>query len=411
MKTNHLKQANPSHSRRPRVLPVVLLLLLLSPFSYSQQKGIVEGKLVNRTDPSIIPRAIDLEVVALTEGMSIIKSTATDSAGKFRIEGLPENQRLMIRSNYQTANYYGQVSFNAEGKAYVEIDVFESTTSMKDIKVEGVRMAFQMTGATLKTLEVISFNNKTKPPRTYSNPEGNFWFSKAPGIMETPLIRVTAPGSSMPLVQAALESPDGKSYYSLYPLKPGITTFEVQEVLPYANRSYTYVKRFYQDIGGIDIGASPDDLVLSGPGLSKVQTNSQDNISVYLSGPIKAGSELVWSFSGGTPGSGTTEPAGEYAVNAMPNLVGRNALVIGPLILMGFVIALWYALNCAKAVSPKAAGSRTRQLEERGEHLLNHVAELDHKYETQVIGRQEFLRQREEGKRRLRRIFLLMRKS
>jgi hypothetical protein len=267
-----------------------------------------------------------------------------------------------------------------------------------------------MTGDTLKSLEVISFNNKTRPPRTFTNPEGNFRFSKAPGILETPLISVTAPGSSMPLVQAALESPDGKSYYSLYPLRPGITTFEVQQVLPYSDRRYAYQKRLYQGIDAIDIGVSPADLVLSGQGLSKIQTDSENNISVYRTGPVKAGSELLWSFSGGSPASGATERARESTVDAVPNLVGRNALVVGPLILMGFVAALWYAFNSAKARNPKSANSRVRQLEERREQLLNHVAELDHKYESQLLGRQEYLRQRDEGKRRLRRVFLLMRK-
>jgi hypothetical protein len=105
------------------------------------------------------------------------------------------------------------------------------------------------------------------------------------------------------------------------------------------------------------------------------------------------------------------EQAREWTVDAVPNLVGRNAPVIGPLILMGFVVALWYAFNSAKARYPKSADSRVRQLEERREQLLNHVAELDHRYESQSLGRQEYLRQRDEGKRRLRRVFLLMRKS
>ena len=42
-------------------------------------------------------------------------------------------------------------------------------------------MAFQMVGDQLKSLETVTFNNKTKPPRTFMNPEGNFRFSKASG--------------------------------------------------------------------------------------------------------------------------------------------------------------------------------------------------------------------------------------
>ena len=133
----------------------------------------------------------------------------------------------------------------------------------------------------------------------------SFWatsgISKAPGILEPPNLRVTAPGSSMPVVQSALESADGKSYYSLYPLRPGTTTFEVQQLLPYASKRYTFVKRFYQDIAKLDVGVIPQDMAVSGTGLTKVQTDSQKNFSVYSSAPVKGGTDVVWEFSGGTP--------------------------------------------------------------------------------------------------------------
>jgi len=270
-------------------------------------------------------------------------------------------------------------------------------------------MAFQMVGDQLKSVETVTFNNKTKPPRTYANPEGNFRISKAPGILEPPQIRVTAPGSSLPLVQSALESPDGKSYYSLYPLRPGVTTFEVQQILPYANRNYTFTKRFYQDAGSIDIGVIPKDLVLSGNGLSRIQTNSQENFAVYISPPVKAGSEVVWSFSGGTPVAEAqpSEPAGNSTVEAMPDEIRRNALIAGPLLLMVFILVLWYALN---HLPNGPADFSVRQLRERREQLLNSVADLDHRYEMRAVGQQEFLRKREEGKRSLRRILLLLKK-
>ncbi len=412
MKPTNYRQVCAPHAQRQHIASFILFFLFLPPVCHSQHIGDVEGMLINRTDPAIIPRAIEIDVIGLGEGMSVLRSARTDSAGRFRIEGLPVDRRLMIRANYQSANYHGPVSFNAEGKAYVEIEVFECTASMKDIQVESVYMAFQMDGDQLKSLERISLNNKTHPPRTFMNPEGNFRFSKPPGILETPLIRVTAPSSSMPLVQEALESPDGQSYYSLYPLKPGLTTFEIKQALPYKNRRYAYAKKYYQDVAAIDIGVAPGDMVLSGEGLSRIQSRSQDNISVYVSSPVKAGSELVWNFSGGTPvmEPEISEVTGQSEVRAVPGPVGRNAFVIGPLILMAFMLALWFAINRAAAGSSQTSDSRTRQLQEFREQLLNQVAELDHRYEIKALDRQEYLRQREESKRRLRRVFQLLKK-
>jgi hypothetical protein len=387
---------------------VLLFLLMILPSAYTQQSGIVDGRLVNLTDPSIIAGRVELEVIELGGGMSIIQSATSDASGKFHIEGLPQDHRLMVRANYKGANYHAQLEFTG-GKARVEIGVYEPTTSMKDIEVEGVQMAFQLAGDQLKALETMTFNNKTKPPRTFTIPEGTFRISKPPGIIEPPKMRVTAPGASMPLVQSALESADGKSYYTLYPLRPGITRFEVEQLLPYANKRYTYVKKFYQDIASIDFGVIPHDVVASGKGLSRIQTDPQKNFSVYTSIPVKSGTEVVWEFSGGTavPEAESPGAAAEPEVTAMPNGIGRNTLLIGPLLLMGFIVVLWYAYGRSQKGSRGAADFRLRQIRDRREQLLNSIADLDHRYETQSLGEQEYGKQREESKRRLRKIFLL----
>jgi hypothetical protein len=392
-------------------ISIFLFWMAILPAAYSQQKGIAEGRLINRTDPSIVARGVELEVIELGGGMSIIQSAVTDSSGKFRIEGLPLDRRLMVRAIYKGANYHGQLTFSA-GKANVEIGVYEPTTSMKDIEIEGIQIAFRITGDNLESLETVTFNNKTKPPRTFAAPEGNFRFSKLTGIVEPPKMRVTAPGS-MPLVQSSMESPDGTYYYSLYPLRPGITTFEVQQLLPYGNKSYSYVKKFFYDTSSVHIGVIPQDMVVAGQGITKVESNQEKNFTVYVSGPVKAGSEVAWQLSGGAevPAQAAPETAGAQEVTEMPTLIGSNAPVIAPLLLMGFVLILWYAFNRSQNGTRGAGDSRLRQLREGREQLINSIADLDHRFETQALGKEEFAKRREESKRRLRRIFLLLKKQ
>ncbi len=240
---------------------------------------------------------------------------------------------------------------------------------------------------------------------------GNFRFSKAPGILEPPKIDVSGPGAVMPLAQSPLESPDGQSYYSLYPLRPGVTTFEIQELLPYTSHSYTFRKKFYHDAGTFEVGVIPQDMVVSGERLTRIQVDPQKNFAVYSGGPAKAGTEVVWTFSGGTPVAETSpaESRGESQVKPAPTYVGQNALIIGPLMLLGFIGVLWYAFNRIPAVS-QGSDLRTRELRERREQLLNLLANLDGRYESQALDRREYLRQREQGKRQLRRISLLLKK-
>jgi hypothetical protein len=395
---------------------VVLVGLALQPV-YPQGNGVIEGKLVNGTDPSLAPAKVGLDVVSLGGGMSVLKSAVTDSAGRFRIDGLPTDQPMMVRADYKSVNYHGQVTLDTAGKGTLEIKVFEPTTSMKGIRVEGVRMGFQLVGDRLQTLEAISFSNVTNPPRTFVGDDSTFRFSKAPGLVEPPRLDVTGPGSSMPLTQSPLESADGRSYYSLYPLRPGTTTFEVQQLLPYAEKKYAYRERFYYDVESCEIGVIPQDMVLSGQGLKQVQTDAQRNFAVYSGGPVKAGTEVAWTFTGGTPTAQAPAPTGSMpsgeptggGVKPAPTYVGQNALIIGSLLLMGFVVVLWYAHNQLLAVA-SGPNLRGQELKLRREQLLNYLADLDARYENNLLGRAEYMRERENGKRQLRRIALLLKK-
>ena len=394
------------------ILSLILLCLSIHPIAFAQQRGVVQGRVVNGTDPSIVAGGVPLEVVALSGGMGIIRSAATDSRGEFRIDGLPVDQRLIVRAVYKDANYHTQVVFDDSGRADIEIKVFEATTSMKDIRVEEYQMVFLATENHLQSLDTVTFNNETAPSKTFMDPEGNFRFSKAPGILSFPQMRVAAPGSSMPVVQSALESPDGQSYYSLYPLRPGRTSIDVYQILPYENLNYAYIKKFYYPVPSIEIGVIPMDMELSGTGLTKIRTDPGENIAFYRSGPVDAGMEVEWIFSGGTPVSEQeTAPASEAGIRSVPNAVGRNALVVGPLILMGFVLVLWYAFNRSRDTVSAATGSTKRQILKHREDLIARLADLDSRHESNLLDKREYLRQREEGKCLLRRITLLLKKD
>ena len=270
-----------------RILRFYLILMWLTAAvatAAAQGRGVAEGRLINRTDPAIAAGNTELEVLVLSGGMDIIKTAMTDARGTFRIEGLPDAMPLMLRAIYKGANYHGMLRFGADGKALLDLDVYEPTTSTKDIRVETATMAFQLEGDRLYAVETYVLVNNTNPPRVYLNPEGNFRVSKAPGILEPPRIMITSPGSEMPLTQSALESADGESYYSLQPLRPGGTIFEVHQALPYTDRKYVYEKKFFQDIPEFSVGVIPLDMKLSGGGIKKVEDHTAENFAVYAAG-------------------------------------------------------------------------------------------------------------------------------
>jgi hypothetical protein len=94
----------------------------------------------------------------------------------------------------------------------------------------------------------------------------------------------------------------------------------------------------------------------------------------------------------------------------MPTLVGQKALIIGPLLLIGLITILWYAHSCLMVQPADAAETRVRELRDRREQLLNYAAALDARHERQEVDRREYLRLREQCKRHLRRIAVLLAK-
>jgi hypothetical protein len=394
------------------LLACSLALGLIPPGVGAQGKGVVEGRLINKTDPSILPAGVDLDVIGLGGGMSILKSAKTDRSGRFRIDGLATDTPMMIQASYRDVNYHGQVRFDASGKAEVEISVYETTSSMAGIRLDSARYAFQRSGDGLRGMELYSFNNMTSPPKSYTNTQGNFRFDKAPGITEPPKMNVTGPGSAMPLIESPLESSDGQYYYSVYPLRPGITTFEIDQQLPYTGGSYTFRQKFYYDVDSYEVGVIPQDMTVTGTGLVKLQTDPKRNFSVYQGGPVKAGTEVVWTFAGGTPvvEPSPAESQGETRVQHVPGIIARNALILGPLVLIGFVVVLWYAVNRIPEESAQVRDSRIKELKMRRDQLLNFLAALDSQYENQALDRRQYVRQRDQGKRQLLRISLLLKK-
>jgi hypothetical protein len=122
---------------------------------------------------------------------------------------------------------------------------------------------------------------------------------------------------------------------------------------------------------------------------------------------------VAWTLSGGTPlpAAPETQPTTESRITAMPTSVGQNALVLGPLLLIGFIVVLWYSLKTAPAPAGGEQDPRVKALRERREQLINFLATLDHRFESKSVDQKEYTRLREQGKSQLRRIAALLGKK
>ncbi len=398
-------------------LTLLLAIALSMPVLYAQGQSAVDGRLINATNPAHVLARVPVDVIGLAGGMSVLKSGITDANGRFHFDGLPPSGPLLIRATYGGVSYYGQTGMDGSSKAQIEIQVYEPTASWQGIVMEPPQIAAKLTTDGLRIDESYTFKNETKPLRSLMISEGNFRFSKAPGILQPPNLSVAGSAVSMPVSQPPLESADGQSYYSLYPLRPGTTTFNIEQLVPYQSGRYTYRKKFYRDLDSALIGVMPREMKLSGEGVAKVQENEAQNFTIYSVGPIKAGKELAWTFTGGTPvvESSAPEPAAappsDVGIRPMPTIVGQNAMIIGPLLFASFLVVLFYAYRRVVIPAGIRQDARVRELKARQEQLLNYVAALDQTHERQAMNNRDYSRRREQAKRHLRRIMMLLSKN
>jgi hypothetical protein len=387
-------------------------MLLAASVSFAQGQGVVEGRLINGTTPAKPAARIDVSVIEPASGMSVLESVQTDAEGRFRFDGLPASSPLLVRAEYRSVSYHQPLAFDGSGRAQVEIRIYETTTSMDGIRLDGLQLAFKLTDKGLRSLQSYALLNVTRPPQCLVREDGSFRFPKTPGLAEPPSLDVTGPGSNLPLTQAPLESADGTYYYSLYPLRPGVTTFEVGQLFPYGEEGFTYRHRFYQDVAAVNIGVLPAGMNLSGEGIRRVESASGPQLAVYSAGPFRAGTEVVWTFRGGAPIAEEPPPAAaqESQIRPMPTLVGRNALIIGPLLLIGLITILWYAHSRLMVQPADGREARVQELRDRREQLLNYAAALDARHERGELDRREYQRLREQCRRHLRRIAVLLAK-
>jgi hypothetical protein len=183
--------------------------------------------------------------------------------------------------------------------------------------------------------------------------------------------------------------------------------------LPYESRNFTLKKKFYQDIDSLDIGVQPRDLAISGQGIKKIQSDPQEDFDVYSAPSVKSGSEMVLTFSGGTPipEPETAESINESTVSVMPTEVGRDTPIIGAGLLIVFSGVLFYASKRMAKKPAEALNLSNRELRQRREELLNSIAGLDQQYENKSLEQKEYMQRRELAKRELQQIFQSLQKD
>jgi hypothetical protein len=293
-----------------RFLFLSAAVLLLTSFAAAQT---LTGTIKNATTGK--PAAgDDVILLKLAQGMEEAGRTKADAKGQFSFKLDDAQSPHLIRAIHQDVTYHRMAP---PGTTSVELDVYDVAKKIDGIAVVADIMRLQVEKGQLEVMRAFAVRNTSTPPRTQMN-ERNLEFYVPEGAKIIDGSAMTAGGQ--PLTSAPVPESEKKDRYSfIFPLRPGITQFQVAFQLPYSGSANLDPKSIYplehfvailpktmQFNAGAAAGFKPMD-----------DANQPDSI-VQVASNAKVGQNLAFKVSGEGVLEGRQEGDGAQGAPAAP---------------------------------------------------------------------------------------------
>jgi hypothetical protein len=183
----------------------------------------------------------DVVLLKLGEGMEEAGHTKTDASGHFSFKLDDAQAPHLIRAIHQEVTYHRMAP---PGTTSVELAVFDAAKKVDGIQVVADIMRVQADQGQLVIVREFGVQNSSKPPRTQMN-ERNLEFNVPSGAQIIPDSATATTEGGNPLKSAPVPE-GGKDRYSfIFPLRPGLTRFEVAYQMPYSGSANIDPKSLY----------------------------------------------------------------------------------------------------------------------------------------------------------------------
>jgi hypothetical protein len=289
---------------------VVALLLLLSA---AAQAGTVSGVIHNGTNNNKIAPGVDVLLIQLQGGMSVVANTKTDSDGRYHFDNPGIGQGpMLIRAVYRGVFFHQPLT---PGTSTVDVTVYEPTTNPAAIQVPLRLLVFQPNGDKLMVGEEYSIQNNSNPPAAYFKQDGNFEFTIPQGA-ELDQVSTFGP-MGMPVRQGTIDK--GKGRYSIsYAFQPGQNGVRISYIVPYSGNQAQIRESSTYDAQRVLL-VIPPTMQVASPGFNAAGT--EQGFNVFSKESVKTGTGFDVKISGTAP-----PPADATATSAPPDQVnGRDS--------------------------------------------------------------------------------------
>src|SRR5271156_1429064 len=175
-------------------------------------------------------------LIALDQSMREISHAATDAQGHFSIDS-PDPGMHLIRADHQGAAYFQPAPPNTPN---VNVTVYDVAAVVAGVSTVADVMRVETDAQGLRVTQSFFIKNDSNPPRTqFSNRSYDFYLPPDAQIEGSAAM---APGG-MPVQTSPVAVGDKGHYAFLFPLRPGVTQFQLGYHLPYSG-SLAFDQRF-----------------------------------------------------------------------------------------------------------------------------------------------------------------------
>jgi hypothetical protein len=202
------------------------LMFALLALSAGASAATITGTVTNGTNHT--PAAGDaVTLISLAQRMQEIAKTTTDAQGHFTIDA-PDPGMHLIRIDHQGAAYFQPAPPNTPN---VNAQVYDVAAVVAGVSTVADVMRVETDAQGLRVTQSFFVKNDSNPPRTqYSKRSYEFYLPPDAQIEGS---AAEAPGG-MPVQSSPVPLEDKGHYAFLFPLRPGVTQFQLSYHLPYS---------------------------------------------------------------------------------------------------------------------------------------------------------------------------------
>ena len=213
------------NNRKATPLIALTLTLLLTSLAAAQT---LTGTVKNSTTGK--PAAgDDVILLSLRQGMEESARTKTDAKGNFTLKLDDAQSPHLVRAVHEGVTYHRMAP---PGTTSVEVEVYDAGKKIDGISVVADIMRIQAAQGQIEIVREFGVQNASKPPRTQMD-ERNLEFYIPDGAQIIPDSATATTENGNPLKSAPVPEGEKNRYSFIFPLRPGLTRFEVAYQMPY----------------------------------------------------------------------------------------------------------------------------------------------------------------------------------